>query len=64
MLDREDTDPVPQGYRFGVVWRGFDRGQVKGYPNMELGTLITDLPRTVRGLLVRANALVNSLVRS
>jgi hypothetical protein len=22
MLDREGADPVPRGYRFGVVWRG------------------------------------------
>jgi colicin import membrane protein len=42
MLDRKDADPVPQEYRFDVVWRRFDRRQVKEYLNIELGTLITD----------------------
>jgi hypothetical protein len=54
MLDREGADPVPQGYRFGVVWRGFDRGR----------RAPLTASSAVDERLVRGNALVDSLVRS
>jgi colicin import membrane protein len=41
MVDH-DTDLVPPGYRFDVVWRGFNRRQVTKYLDIELGMLATD----------------------
>jgi cell division septum initiation protein DivIVA len=38
----EDADLVPHGYRFDVVWRGFNRRQVREYLDIELGMLTTD----------------------
>jgi len=37
-----ESDPVPLGHRFDVVWRGYDRRQVREYLEVELRTLTED----------------------
>lgn len=37
-----ESDPVPLGNRFDVVWRGYDRRQVEEYIEAELRTLTAD----------------------
>jgi colicin import membrane protein len=44
----DDSDPVPLGHRFDVVWRGYDRRQVEEYLEVELRTLTEDRDAATR----------------
>jgi hypothetical protein len=42
VADAGEGHPVPLGHRFDVVWRGYDRRQVREYLEVELRTLTED----------------------
>jgi colicin import membrane protein len=41
-IETSDSDLVPQGHRFDVVWRGYHRRQVNEYVDLALGWLTAD----------------------